>query len=43
MEEIELFIPELKIFLYFRKELTGPKNQSKNLSQKSFSSLVMFL
>ena len=32
-QEMELSRPSLKNFLYFRKELTGPEDQTKNLSE----------
>ena len=42
-QEMELSSPKLKNFLYFKKELTKPKKQTKNLFRRTFLFLVMFL
>ena len=38
--EWNVLAPSLKNVLYFRKELTGPENQTKNLPQRNFLPLV---
>ena len=35
-QEMELLAPTLENFLYFRKELTEPENQTKNLPKEIF-------